>query len=312
MAHSAALANTVVNGYSLLTGWGEGLQSLPVDAHSAAAGCRILPLSNPVCTDERLRRATRECLLAVVAVEQALACSTRTHQDLAGPRSALVYASASAYAAANWAFLTEDKEKALYFPYTAPSAVPGEVTIHFALNGPYLSFLSGANAGIEALWHAVTLLTYDQCDRVVLLGIETFAECEELYRAGRWLLGAPLVEVAACLILERHPALADVGYSAGINHDGLAVMDQLPPRSGRTAAYLCLPTARDEYRLTQQLQTRRPGWTAVRVGKRTGVCLACTPLIGLLLALAARRSQNALLVSRWWDAWSVLRWPLVV
>ncbi|MEE8302531.1 MAG: beta-ketoacyl synthase N-terminal-like domain-containing protein [Candidatus Tectomicrobia bacterium] len=312
MGHSPATGKAIVNGYSLTTGWGEGLQSLPADAHAAAAGCRVLPVPTPVSTDDRLRRATRECILAVTAVEQALANSSMTRNDLAGTRTALIYASTSAYAAANWAFLIEDKEKAIYFPYTAPSAVPGEVTIQFGITGPYLSFLSGANAGIEALWHAATLLTNDQCDRALVLGVEKFVECEELYTSGRWLLGAPLVEVATCLILERHTALAEAGYSAGNSHDGIEVMALLPNRQTVTAAYLCLPTARDEHHFARQLQKRRPGLPVVELGKRLGNCLACTPLVGLLLAVAERTQPNVLFVSRWWDTWAMLHWPIVV
>jgi hypothetical protein len=47
------------------------------------------------------------------------------------------------------------------------------------------------------------------------------------------------------------------------------------------------------------------------VSDRAGTCLASTPLIGLLLALAAGQHEQVLLISRWGDAWSVLRWPLV-
>jgi hypothetical protein len=249
-------------------------------------------------------------MLAVTAVEHALSHSTLTRNDLAGARTALVYASASAYVAANWAFLIEDKEKVIYFPYTAPSAVPGEVTIQFGITGPYMSLLSGANAGIEALWHAATLLTRNQCDRVLILGVETFMECEDLYASGRWLLGAPLVEVATCLILERHTALSDVSYRAGHGLDGMAVIDLLPAQQPVTATCVCLPTARHEQRLVHQLQTRWPDVLAIRVGKRVGTCLASAPLIGLLLALATRNQQQVLLVSRWWDDWAVLRWPV--
>ena len=51
------------------------------------------------------------------------------------------------------------------------------------------------------------LLTTAQCDRALVLGVETFQECAELYTTGRWLLGTPLLEAAACLVLERHPSL---------------------------------------------------------------------------------------------------------
>ena len=309
---SAAPVPRVVSGYSLLTGWGEGLHSLPTNANLAANGCRVLPVSTPLCTAERLRRATRECVLAVTAVERAMATSPITCGDLMGPRTALVYTSASAYAAANWAFLQGDKEQALYFPYTAPSAVPGEVTIQFGMTGPYLSFLSGANAGIEALWHAATLLTTDQCDRALVLGVETFAECADLFAAGRWLLSAPLVEAVTCLLLERHASLSEVVYRAGSSADGLTALEAGLDGQVPAAVYLCLPTARDGHRTAQRLQARWPDVPVVVMSDRVGTCLACTPLMALLASLTEVQAGPVLFVSRWWNVWSVLRWPVTV
>ena len=297
-----------MTGYSVMTGWGAGLHSLPTQAAVAAAGCRILPIAVPPSSDERLRRATRECVLAVSVVEQALASRTLPGSDIAGPRTALVYASASAYAAANWAFLVDDKESTLFFPYTAPSAVPGEVTIQFGITGPYLSLLSGANAGIEALWQAATLLMNDQCDRALVLGVETFTGCEDLYAAGRWLLRSPLVEAAVCLILERQTRLGGVGYGAG-SESGTAILDAVLGDQVPAAMQLCLPTAAVETEMVSQLHARWPDVIISLVGERIGNCLACTALIGLLLALAAGRQGNVLLMSRWWDTWSVLSWP---
>jgi hypothetical protein len=301
-----------VSGYSLLTGWGEGLYSLPANVRLAANGCRVLPVSTPACTVERLRRATRECVLAVTAVEQAVGRSPITASDLMGPRTALVYTSASAYAAANWAFLREDKEQALYFPYTAPSAVPGEVTIQFGITGPYLSFLSGANAGVEALWHAATLLTTNQCDRALVLGVETFMECADLFTAGRWLLSAPLVEAVTCLLLERHASLDEVVYRAGSSTDGLTILEAGLDGQIPAAVYLCLPTTSDGHRTAQRLQTRWPDVPMVVMGDRVGTCLACTPLIALLASLSEVPAGQVLFVSRWWNVWSVLRWPAMV
>ena len=308
MRHSPHASGVLITGYSVITGWGAGLHSLPVYASAAANGCRILPITAPTTTDERLRRATRECVLAVSVVEQALASSTLRGSDVAGSRTALVYASAAAYAAANWAFLVDDKESALFFPYTAPSAVPGEVTIQFGITGPYLSLLSGANASIEALWQAAMLLTNDQCDRALVLGVETFTGCEDLYTSGRWLLRSPLVEAAVCIILERQTGMRDIGYGAG-SENGIAILEAVLRNQVPTAIQLCLPTATEEAGLVPQLQARWPGTIISLVGERTGNCLAGTTLIGLLLALAEGRQGNVVLISRWWDTWSVLSWP---
>jgi hypothetical protein len=303
---------TAVRAYSLMTGWGEGLKHVPANARQAADGRSILPLSTPTCPDERLRRATRECLLAVTAVERALAYSTLTCADITGPRTAVVYASASAYAAANWAFLTEDGEPVIYFPYTAPSAVPGEVTMQYGITGPYLSFLSGANAGLEALWHALTLLNNDQCDRALVLSVETFAACAALYTSGRWLLDKPLVEVALCLILERDAAFAEMGFKAGVASDAMALLAPLVEGQTIAAAYLCCPTARSGQMARRALAQRWPAMPVSVVNDRVGTCLACLPLIALLLALAEGTPSPVLLVSRWWDLWVGLRWPVLL
>lgn len=296
-----------IRGYSLTTGWGDGLQSLPANAHAAAAGRRLLPLPTPERSDDRLRRATRECVLAVTTVDRALADSGLTHDDLAGPRTGLVYASASAYAAANWAFLND--AQGAYFPYTAPSAVPGEVTIQFGISGPYISLLSGANAGIEALWHAATLLNTDQCDRALILGIETFAECETLYAAGRWLLDSPLVEVAVCLIIEPHTALANVGYRAGLDTPARLIATFIES-STKTTLCLCTPTTDDGCHTVQHLQACWPHLSTIIPNERTGTCLASSTLLGLLLTLTECASENVILMSRWWDDWAALCWPV--
>src|SRR5215471_5634229 len=259
LASRTASPCVAVRGWDLLTGWGRGLLSLPAQAHGAVPGQRILPVATPHLASERLRRATRECLLAVAAAEAALEHAHMTHEEIAGPGTALIFASASAYAAANWTFVTGDTETALHFPYTAPSAVPGEVTIQFGMTGPYLTLLSGANAGIEALWQAVTLLTTTQCDRAIVLGVETFQECAELYAAGRWLLGTPLTEVAACLILERHASLAGMRYSAARGESGLGSLIQQEPGQTVAAVYLCTPTTHDGQRAAQYLQSHWPG-----------------------------------------------------
>ena len=137
-----------LRGWGLTTGWGAGLESLPQQVPVTGQRHAILPVVTPVSTSERLRRATRECLLGVAAVQMALEAAQLLPSDLAGPGTALVYASASSYAAANWSFVTHATEQALHFPYTAPSAVPAEVSIQFGITGPYVTLLSGANAGI--------------------------------------------------------------------------------------------------------------------------------------------------------------------
>jgi hypothetical protein len=298
----------MLNGISVLTGWGAGLQPIPTSV-CAQAGKRLLPIPTPPIGDERLRRATRECLLAIDRVDQLLCQQGLDRAMLSGPRTAVVYASASAYAAANWAFLHADASVATYFPYTAPSMVPGEVTISYHITGPYVSFLSGANAGLEALWHAVTLLDQDQCDRALLLGIETFAECETLFTSGRWLLSLPLVETALCWLLEPHPELAAFGYAAGRSDEVLSMIDAALDDDTSTGIVLCMPTLRAGYAMRTRIRERWPTMPVSVVNERTGTCLASTPLIGLWLSLAETHHDHLLCISCWDDIWSMVRWP---
>jgi hypothetical protein len=152
------------------------------------------------------------------------------------------------------------------------------------------------------------LLTHDQCDRALVLGVETFTGCEDLYTAGRWLLRSPLVEAAVCIVLERQGGQRNIGYGAG-SENGVAMLEAVLGNEVPGAIQLCLPTAQEEATLMPQLQARWPGASISLVGERTGNCLAGMTLIGLLLALAEGRQGNVLLMSRWWDTRSVLSWP---
>src|SRR5262245_28376816 len=108
MAYRTQDGGIAVRGWGLLTGWGAGLQSLPTHAGAAAQGQLLLSVTTPTLENERLRRATRECLLGVAAVEAALDDGHLARHEVSGVRTALVYASASSYAAANWTFVTSE------------------------------------------------------------------------------------------------------------------------------------------------------------------------------------------------------------
>jgi len=252
---------TRVTGIGLLTGWGAGAAALPADAHAAAAGRRVIPLSTPVYDGERFRRATRECVLGVAAVDAMLADAGLEREAIRGSDTALLYATAAAYGASNRSFIVGASDaspartpgglapvRSVYFPYTAPSAVPAEVAIEYGLRGGYVILVGGATAGVEALWQAATLLGTGRCRRAVVLAVETFAECETLWARGRWTVRAPLVEAAACVLLEGD---GEVSYA-------LAAV----PAPFETLA-----------------------------GRRAGETLACGPLIALALAREAGDAQ---------------------
>jgi beta-ketoacyl synthase-like protein len=273
---------TRVVGVGLLTGWGVGAAALPADARAAAAGRRVIPLAPPPLDGERFRRATRECLLGVAAVEAMLADAGLSADAIRGPDTALIYATAAAYGASNRRFIVAGAARpvraagglsekgggsdpatpvrggsasGLYFPYTAPSAVPAEVAIEYGVRGGYVILVGGATAGVQALWQAATLLTAGRCRRAVVLTVETFAECEDLWARGRWAVRGPLVEAAACALLEGD---GDVRYAAA------AV----------------------------------PAPLEMLAGRRAGETLACGPLVGLALARDACHEQ-ALLTGHW-------------
>lgn len=203
----------------MLTGWGTGVAALPADAREAAAGRDLIALARPALAGDRFRRATRECLLGVAAVEAMLGDGGLGREVLRGSGTALVYVTATAYAASNRAFLEPAAGAgALHFPYTAPSAVPAEVAIEFALTGPYAILIGAADAARHAIWQAGTLLARRACERVVILGVEIVEECADLFARGRWLTPRPLVEAAVAVLLtgERGEATDDRAMAAAV------------------------------------------------------------------------------------------------
>ncbi len=224
MTTAEVAAGTTLRAVGLITGWGDWVAALPVDAARAAAGRSTVAIERPPLSGARFRRATRECLLGVAAVQATLDAAALTREDMAGGDTALVYVTAAGYGASNRAFIEAAATgSALHFPYTAPSAVPAEVAIEFGLTGAYVILVGGATTTLEALAHAAGLLGRGECARALVLAVETFGECEDLHARGRWLLRRPLVDAAACalltpgggrLILKDAPARADLSRAA--------------------------------------------------------------------------------------------------
>lgn len=223
-----------VQAVGVLTGWGEGVEALPRDARAAAAGRGVIALSRPALQGERFRRATRECLLGVVAVEAMLRDAGVDRAAIRGPGTALVFVTAAGYGASNVTWLA-GQAGTLHFPYTAPSVLPGEVAIEFGLTGPYVILLGGPTATVDGLWQVGRLLSGGWCERALVLAVETFVECEALWRRARWALPGPLVESAACALLgpgDTAPAYRPTAAPAPLEHAAEA-------RAGRTLA--CAP-----------------------------------------------------------------------
>ena len=159
----------------------------------------VRSLGRPATRDDRHRRSTRECLLAVQAVEAMLADGHAERAAITGERTALLYATAAAYAASNRSFI--EGGGGIHFAYTAPAVVPSEVAIEFGVTGPYAIFLGGPPATLRAIWQAAMWLDAGACDRALVLAVELFEECADLYRRARRLTAHPLVESAGCLWL---------------------------------------------------------------------------------------------------------------
>jgi len=86
-------------------------------------------------------------------------------------------------------------------------------------------------------------------------------------------------------------------------------MQQMPDQTV-AGVYLCAPTPQAGQCAAQDLRTYWPGVALTLLHERCGICLACSPLIALMLAVTAELPGDMLLLSQWWDAWSMLRWPM--
>jgi len=252
------------------SGWGAGVEAIPADARSAAAGRPLLALGGPPIEGERFRRATRECLWALAIVERMLEDGRAGREAIAGEGTALLFVTAAAYAASNRAFI-EGSGGGTHFAYTAPAVVPAEVAIEFGLRGPSAIFIGGPPATLRAIWHAATLLERRACDRAIVLAVEIFEECADLYaRARRW-TARPLVEAAAGLWLEP-------GH-------GTLTLD-----GGRAAA------------------TRRSGRPSVRLSQRLGETFACGPLAAAGLWRREAGAGTLVLDGTWQGETASLTW----
>jgi hypothetical protein len=203
-----------IRAVGLLSGWGRGAAAVPADAARAAAGRAVLKLEGAAPTPERFRRSRRECLLGVAAVGVLLDDAGVGADAIAGERTALFYATAAAYAASNREFI-EARVGGAYFPYTPAAAVPAEVAIEFGLTGAYEVLVGGPPATMRAVARAAALLESGACDRALVLAVEIFEECADLFERARGRLARPLVEAAGCLWLEPGEGTLDLDHGRG-------------------------------------------------------------------------------------------------
>ena len=278
------------------------------------AAMGLVPVPTPALEGDRFRRVTRECLLSVMAVRKAVADGGLDAKALAGDRTGLIYVSATAYAAANRAFLDDEGSTALHFPYTAPSAVPGEATIEFGIRGPYVNLMGGGATTLQGLWYAARWLADRTADRVVILAVEAMHEVRDFFARARRLYDGPLVEGATCLILEPGDgrvlrwasittgrALVRAGVAAVLD----AVLQGVSPRSVASGVRGQAPGRAELRALGARGIVSGPA-----VPTRLGEALACAPLIGLAHARASGLEGPCLLTAAWRGEYGAALWPL--
>jgi hypothetical protein len=262
----------------------------------------------PTLVGERFRRATRECLLAVAATRAAVTDAGVDPTSLAGERTAILYVSATGYAAANRAFLEDEASTTLHFPYTSPSAVPAEVTIELGIRGPYVNLMGGATAALQGLWYGARWLADGVADRVLLVAVETMHEVRDLFDRARRLYRGPLVEGAACLLLLpgggpdlRWASALPSGRDANQTVDAILEAVLAGTRPGLVVSGASGRTLREAER--QSLARRRLTATAVGCGE----LLALGPLAAL--ARVAGSPSDALVTATWKGDYGALLWP---
>jgi hypothetical protein len=298
-------------GVGVLSGWGEGTAAIP--AAPPAPPPALLAAPTPALEGERFRRATRECLLAVAAVRAAAADAGLDRAALGGARTGMLYASATAYAAANRAFLEDEGSTTLHFPYTAPSAVPGEVTIEFGIRGPYLNLMGGAPAALHGLWYAARWLAEGTADRVVVLAVEALHEVWDLFGRTRRLYRRPVVEGAACLLLEAGAGgeLACASTAHGEGGGAASVDAVLEAVLGDGVPRLVACSASHGVGRAERAALVRRAAGATDVGL-PGETFACAPLVGLGRARARGEPGPVLLTGAWRNEYGALLWPSLI
>jgi hypothetical protein len=300
-----------IQGVGVITGWGEGVHALPdAPARDGERGRGLVTAPTPVLTGDRFRRATRECLLAVAAAKAAVRDAGLAEAELAGPRTGILYVSATGYAAANRAFLEDETSTTLHFPYTSPSAVPGEVTIELGIRGPYVSLMGGAPATLQALWWAASWLAEGRADRLLVVAVEAFHEVRDLFGRARRLHAGPLLEGAACLLLEAGEGNALRWASgqagpAGARGAVAAVLERVLDGDRPGLVWSGTTGAGRETVEATVLGARGAPTPAPRLGE----ALAMGPLLGLGRARRAGAPAPWLLTATWRSEYAALLWP---
>jgi hypothetical protein len=303
----AELPRPAIRGVGAITGWGEGVDALP--ATPAPRGPGLVTAPTPHLGGDRFRRAPRECLLAVAVAKAAVADGGLEEAALAGPRTGILYVSATGYAAANRAFLEDESSTTLHFPYTSPSAVPGEVTIDLGIRGPYVNLMGGGPATLQALWWASHWLAEGRADRVLVLAVEAFHDVRDLFGRARRLYAGPLVEGAACLLLEPAPGgrvrwASQLAGRGGAEASTAAVLTEVLGAACPGRVFSGATGGRRDAAEARLLAARGAPGRAPRLGE----ALAVGPLLALARAHRDRAPGPWLLTATWRSEYGALLW----
>jgi len=210
----------------------------------------VIAAARPPLSGERFRRATRECLLGVAAVEALLREANIERRgdprlrDGAGLRDGgrIRRGESRVYCRGRreegcWSGGREHEYsvgwpekgtrrrrcfKHLAFPVYGTVGGAAEVAIEFGLNRPVCDPARGAAATIDGLWQATLQVGRGRCRRALVLASRPSRSARALAR-GRWLLRPPLVESAACALLIPGPSRRDLR----------AGLDGVTPRGAR-------------------------------------------------------------------------------
>ncbi len=179
------------------------------DARAAVAGGgrtdggkrATLPI-DPSFGPARIPRADRATQLVATAVARALTGIDASLGDATGVITASVLASADTNDQFERRRLTGRPAAPRSFPYTAPNATAGELSMALRARGPTTALAGGAEVGVAAVALACSWLEDGDAERVVVAAYECPAE-----PAPPWLGGpGPHVECAVALVLDAVPS----------------------------------------------------------------------------------------------------------
>ena len=134
----------------------------------------------------------------------------RRSPPLDGERTAIVFGTAYGCHATNEDYYRGWLKEGLagasprLFAYTLPSSPAGEISIHYGIRGPATTVAPGLHAGLAAVAEGVQHLHSGRADRVIVVAAEVASALLEQ------LLGAPVRDSAAAVVLDRGPGRARV------------------------------------------------------------------------------------------------------